>query len=70
MTIREIASDVGVAFGTVQSIFTEDRGMSRVSAKFIPKLLSDKPRDSRVQVCRPAGGLQRGSKFYSEHHYG
>jgi len=50
LIIREIASDVGLAFGTVRSILTEDLGMGRVSAKFIPKLRTDEQSDSRVQV--------------------
>src|SRR5213080_3141671 len=40
LTVREIAEDIGLSFGSVQSILTEDLGMRRVSAKFVPKLLS------------------------------
>jgi len=52
LTSREIVSDVGLAFGTVQSILTEDLGMRKVSAKFIPKLRSD---EQTAQTCwKPA----------------
>jgi len=51
LTIKEIASDVGLPFGPVQSVLTEVLGMRTVSAKFIPKLSSDEQRDPRGQVC-------------------
>lgn len=51
LTIREVADDTDLAFATVQSILTEDLGMRRVSAKFIPKLLTDEQKEARVQIC-------------------
>ena len=40
LTIREIEEEVGISYGSVQAILTEDLGMRRVAAKFVPKLLS------------------------------
>ncbi|MCP6711290.1 helix-turn-helix domain-containing protein, partial [Klebsiella pneumoniae] len=39
ITIREIADDIGISFGSCQSILTGVLDMRRVSAKFVPKLL-------------------------------
>ena len=51
MTIREVAEDVGIAFGTCQKILTEDLQMRRVSAKFVPRLLTAEQKDDRVSIC-------------------
>ena len=39
LTIREVA-EVRIAFGTCQKILTEDLRMRRVTAKFVPRLLT------------------------------
>jgi len=40
LTIRKVAEDVGIAFGTWQKILTEELQMRLVSAKFVPYLLT------------------------------
>jgi len=40
ITIREVAEDVGISLGSCHEIFSNVLGMSRVSAKFVPKLLN------------------------------
>jgi hypothetical protein len=37
LTIREVAEDAGMSFGTWQKIQTEELQMRRVSAKFVPR---------------------------------
>ena len=39
-TIREVADDVGVSFGSSQAIFTDVLGMERAAAKIVSKLLN------------------------------
>lgn len=51
LTIREVAGEVGLAFGTVQEILTENLAMRRISAKFVPKVLTEEQRQYRLQVC-------------------
>jgi len=51
LTIREVAEDVGIAFGTCQKILTEDLQMRRVSAKFVPCLLAVEQKDNHVSAC-------------------
>ena len=50
LTIREVAGDVGIAFGTCQKILTEELQMRRVSAKFVPRLLTAE-QDDRESIC-------------------
>ncbi|XP_075536154.1 protein GVQW3-like [Dermacentor variabilis] len=40
VTIREIAEEVGISTFSAHSIMTEDLAMKRVTAKFVPKLLT------------------------------
>ena len=51
LTIREVAEDVGIAFGTCQKIMTEDLQMRCVSAKFVPRPLTAEQKDDRVSIC-------------------
>ena len=39
ITIRELADDVGISFGSRQASFTDVLGMKRAASKIIPKLL-------------------------------
>ena len=51
LTIREVAEEVRVAFDTYQKIINEDLQMRRVTAKFVPRLLTAEQKDGRVSVC-------------------
>ena len=53
ITIRELSEERSISFGSVQAILTEDLGMRRVSAKFVPKLLSADQKDNRVSAAFP-----------------
>ena len=50
LTIREVAEEVRIAFGTCQKILTEDLRMRRVTAKFVPRLRTAEQKDDRVQL--------------------
>jgi hypothetical protein len=52
ITIRELSDELGLSFGSVQSILTEDFGMKHVSAKFVPKLLTVEQKETRLAVAR------------------
>jgi len=51
LTIREVAEEVRIAFGTCQKILTEDVQMRLVTAKFVPRLLTVEQKDDCVSVC-------------------
>ena len=50
-TIRDIAEEVEVGYGTCQRVLTEELGMHRVAAKFVPRILTADQKHPRVKVC-------------------
>ncbi|KYN11406.1 hypothetical protein ALC57_16419 [Trachymyrmex cornetzi] len=52
ITIREIADDLNISFGSCQSILTDVLGMTRVSAKFVPKLLNFDQKQRRMNIAQ------------------
>ena len=52
LTIREMSHELNLSFYAFQSILTKDLTIRRVSAKFIPKLLSDEQKQHRLQVAQ------------------
>jgi hypothetical protein len=51
-TITEIADRLGLSSGTCQRILTEDLNMRRISAKLVPRLLTEEEKQRRVLVCQ------------------
>jgi len=52
ITVRELAGEVGVSIGSVQTILTADLGLRRVSAKFMPKLLAMEQKQLRLEIAQ------------------
>jgi AraC-like DNA-binding protein len=52
LTIREIADELNLSFSTCQAILTQDFGMRRVSAKLVPRLLTQDQTEHRAIACR------------------
>ncbi|KAL4105054.1 hypothetical protein QTP88_020329 [Uroleucon formosanum] len=52
LTTRELEDDLGIPKSTVHRILTEDLGMTRVCAKFIPKLLSEQQKSLRLEIAQ------------------
>ena len=52
LTVRELENDLGIPKTTVWEIFTENLGMTRVCAKFIPKLLTTEQKDLRSEIAQ------------------
>ena len=50
ITIREICDEVDISMGSCHSILTEDLGMKRVAAKFVPRLLTPEQKEFRVMT--------------------
>ena len=51
-TIHDVCEIVGLSYGTVKRILAENLNMRRISARFVPRLLSDNQKAHRVSVCR------------------
>lgn len=47
LSVRDLATMTGISIGTVHSILTEDLKMSRICAKFVPKILDDDQKERR-----------------------
>lgn len=50
-TIEEVTERSGVTWSSVQRILSEDLGMRRVAAKFVPRLLTEQQKQGRVESC-------------------
>ena len=47
--LQSIASELGISFGAVQSILTDILGMSNVSARWVPRMLTEDQK--RIFLC-------------------
>ena len=52
ITVKEVAEDLNISIGLCPSIFTNDLGMTRVAAKFIPKLLNFDQKQHRINIAQ------------------
>ena len=50
LMVQEIVAKVGISTGSVYSILTEDLNLRRVSAKFVPKLLTEQQKVLRKEI--------------------
>ncbi|PNF20262.1 hypothetical protein B7P43_G15437 [Cryptotermes secundus] len=51
LAIHEVADEVGISRGSANTILTEDLGARRMTAKFVPKLLSPEQQQLRLEVA-------------------
>jgi len=52
LTVQEVADEVGVSMGSCHEIVTAKLQMRRVSAKFVPCLLTDHQKENRVEISQ------------------
>ena len=50
-TIHDIAEEVGIGYGTCQSVLMEELGMHHVATKFVPGILTADRKQQHVNVC-------------------
>jgi len=50
LTIREISEDLNISYGSVQNILTTDLNRGRVSAKFVPRVLTVEQKQQRLSI--------------------
>ncbi|XP_011146337.1 putative uncharacterized protein FLJ37770 [Harpegnathos saltator] len=53
ITIRKVAEEIGISYGSREVIFTNVLNMKRVAAKFTPKLLNFQEKQHRVTIAKP-----------------
>jgi hypothetical protein len=51
LTVREISDECNISIGSCHVILTTKLEMHRVVSKFVPRLLTQDQRDSRVAIC-------------------
>ena len=51
-TIREVADDIGISFGSCQAIFTDALSLKREAAKIVPKLQMFKQKQRRMDIAQ------------------
>ena len=52
LTIREIAEELNIVYGSAQDILVHDLGLRRVAAKLVPKDLNFMQKRDRVDVAK------------------
>ena len=52
VTISELSDQTGISFGSVQTILSEELGLSKLTCRWIPKLLTQEQLFTRVEVSR------------------
>ena len=51
MTVLQIAEEVGISSGSVSSILHKSLGLSKVSARWVPHMLTEEQKQKRVHRC-------------------
>jgi histone-lysine N-methyltransferase SETMAR len=51
-TVEQVSEETNVSWSSCQRILTEGLRMRRVSAKFVPRLLTEEQEDNCVNLCR------------------
>ena len=52
ITVREIADNVGISFGSCQAIIADVVGKKHAAAKTVPKLLNFEPKQRRMEIAK------------------
>ena len=68
LAAREVADETGISIGSCRLIFTEKNFRSVASEeKFVPRLLIDDKKDSRVEVSQELLASANGNENYTFH---
>lgn len=63
--IRLVVDELGISYGSVQKIITEDLAMRKVCAKFVPRVLSNEQKVNRKQISQEIlNCVQRNPNFF------
>jgi len=64
LTVQEVADEVGIRIGSCHQIFTEKLQMRRVSAKFVPRLLTDDQKENRIEISQEQVASANGNENF------
>jgi len=67
LTVKQIAANAGISFGSVDTILNDDVKMWKVSARWVLRMLTDENKASRVAMCQAMLSRDKGmnSAFFS-----
>ena len=51
-SIHDLCAEVGIGYGSCQRILTEQLNMHQTATKFVPRVLTQDQKDSRVAICQ------------------
>lgn len=52
LTVAEIASEVNISVGSIHSIIRDELGFSKISARWVPRLLTEEQKTIRLDISR------------------
>jgi transposase len=64
LTVREVADKVGISIVSCHQMLTEKLQMRRVSAKFVPRLLTDAQKENRVEISQELLANANGNEYF------
>ena len=64
LTVREVADEVGISTGSWHQILTEKLQMCRVSAKLVPRLLTDDQKENHVEISQELLASANGNENF------
>jgi hypothetical protein len=70
LTVREIANDIGISYGSAHTILTDDLGMRRVAAKSVPKLLLCNQKELHRDIAQDMLESRKTAESYELFHFG
>jgi len=67
LTVKQIAANAGISIGSVDTILHDDLKMRKVSARWVPQMLTDENKVSRVPLCQAMLSRDKGmnNAFFS-----
>jgi len=67
LTVKQIAASAGISVGSVDIILHDNLKMRKVSARWVPRMLTDENKASRVAMCQAMLSRDKGmnSAFFS-----
>ena len=68
-TIHDLRAEVGIGYGSCQRILTEQLNMHRIAAKFVPRVLTQDQKESRVTISGTEGNCDNRSHTPLERHH-
>ena len=67
LTVKQIAANASISVGSVDTILHDDLKMQKISARWVPQMLTDENKASRVAMCQAMLSRDKGmnSAFFS-----